>query len=1750
MQEKCSIVRISIVLLCVGAVLPASAGELEKLARVQSENDKSDLHGLDGRNASIGDASVVNPSVKQALYDNSEYSSDGSLKNESFPNIYSENELISNVRATTQSGLTADENSEPTEASEGYGYNEHTSRTSESSEEHSESGSTESTSQNDYTKMLETLEATTDDGTNEYTSQNYHTKMLETAEKTTEDRSIQHTSQNDDTKMLETAEETTEAGTTKNTSQNDHTKMLKTTEEITEDDSIEHTSQNVDTKMLETAEETTEAGSTKNTSQNDHTKMLETTEEITEDDSIEHTSQNVDTKMLETAEETTEAGSTKNTSQNDHTKMLETTEEITEDDSIEHTSQNDDTKMLETAEETTVAGSIENTSQNENTKMLETLGATTEDGYTEYTSQNYHTKMLETADETTEAGSTKNTSQDDYTKRLETFEATTDDVYTEYTSQKMLETAEETTEDGSTEPASQINISKTSTEGSNTDFTSQDQTEISEPTGSTAGDGNTKNNHVEILEFAEAIAAGENIEYTSQNYEAKMSETTGPSTEGPNTKYTSQNDIKTSEPAEPTTEGGNTEYSVQKYLQEISKPPEVTTEDGSTGNISQNDYTKVSEPDSPTTETGNKYTSQNDYTKVLKTFEVSTEAGSTKNTPQNEYPKTSEPARPTTQGGNTDYTVQKYPSKTPKSTTESGKTENTPQNDYTKVSEPDSPITESGFTGYNSQNDRTKMSKASEVTTEGGDTKFTFQNPTKTSETARPTTKGVDTHYTTQKYSTEIPRTSEVTTEYGRTENTFPYTKRPMPNGVTEKVAPNVDFRIKNVTSTSFVLEWEEPEEKEDLLKYHIVIKKKKSHYINNQCYRYQKFKFTKEYNETFFKFTNASPNHLYEVKIVAEYDNSNSTGIIKQVMTKSSKSTQPLNVKLTVNTHNVCYPDLQSYNVTLELKWELPCNTNGELVKFVIDTSEIVDIGDETYKPTGNKWKFTVPRNGNIRNETYGLVVGNLNASCHYDVTVVPITTNHALGVAAHELSERTKAGCPMEPREISSNTSSDNFVLHWMEPVPFRGKILDYNVIILKSSPKHPIPNSTDCPKNLNLSNYKHTTEFTYFNFDQAQPNFIYFYEISARTSAGTGKSSGRKHVSTQPKESEPIRHLTIKVEETIKYEKYENKIQIKFKEPCNTNGMFLYYNIEITGTRYGYPTTSYQITKTERTGTIHDHILREPEYFFNISITAVTEDHTSPTVSSVIRTKAAIPTVNEKKINYFMDENSPTSMKIVLDKELFSNKTGNVSNYAIFLYERVTSGSIPKEPSFGSWNQTCSGVDNTTYPSIRADKIYRVTDLKWNPFSGGNKVSVFFGKKETCPTNNFCRPLKEKTNYIIVVRGFTKNTCRDVFISFETGVSTSSVGLYLVLIFLLVLILLLGVYIHTKRTKFLAMFRSIPDASVEEAVPRHLVAVKNFKAYYNKLQNDPTILRKQYEEIDDETKKYKEECVKSTFALKPENKRKNRYTNILPYDEYRVKLNIDEDDEISSDYINASYIRGVSGEVEYIATQGPLEHTCKDFWKMVIQENIVVIVMVSQFIEKEKEKCFKYFPNNHENMMICEDLEVKCLTELQFDTYCVRTLLVRKDLKRLSVVHMQYLDWPDFGCPSGTYKMLSFCEEVRERIQLEKGLMAVHCSAGVGRTGTLISLDILLQTMRRKKEISVFECVMDLRKQRTHMVQTEKQYVYIHTCLKDVLENSSLYSFDETKNTEGHVYQNITNERVRSKRGTQCEESESVF
>jgi hypothetical protein len=329
------------------------------------------------------------------------------------------------------------------------------------------------------------------------------------------------------------------------------------------------------------------------------------------------------------------------------------------------------------------------------------------------------------------------------------------------------------------------------------------------------------------------------------------------------------------------------------------------------------------------------------------------------------------------------------------------------------------------------------------------------------------------------------------------------------------------------------------------------------------------------------------------------------------------------------------------------------------------------------------------------------------------------------------------------------------------------------------------------------------------------------------------------------------------------------------------------------------------------------------------------------------------------------------------------------------------------------------------------------------------GSDTVDFLIGNDTECSNANYCnRALSEDTEYYLIVRGLTSAAFKDSgLLHFKTDMPDDPrlgliLGLTFGLLVLLIIILILLFWWRRKR-KTRSSYQDEEkrcSTSLPEAIPCH-----RFVDYYANNKDGYTIFKQQFLDLGLQSK---EMSTAVTFANLPENRRKNRYTNILPFDDTRVKLKIDEDDEISSDYVNASYIKGYSGKTEYIATQGPLESTTRDFWKMILQENVSVIAMVSQFVEQSKEKCCQYFPNNHETMSFGESLEVKCSTELHFGTYCIRTLQVRKDSEQRNVVHMQFLEWPDFGVPQGTDNMLQFCHQLRENCESEGGLIVVHC------------------------------------------------------------------------------------------------------
>lgn len=275
---------------------------------------------------------------------------------------------------------------------------------------------------------------------------------------------------------------------------------------------------------------------------------------------------------------------------------------------------------------------------------------------------------------------------------------------------------------------------------------------------------------------------------------------------------------------------------------------------------------------------------------------------------------------------------------------------------------------------------------------------------------------------------------------------------------------------------------------------------------------------------------------------------------------------------------------------------------------------------------------------------------------------------------------------------------------------------------------------------------------------------------------------------------------------------------------------------------------------------------------------------------------------------------------------------------------------------------------------------------------------------------------------------------------------------------------------------------------------------VQLDDFDAYFKEMSKDSAYkFSLQFEEL----KSVGLDLTHDAADL-PVNRPKNRYTNILPYDFSRVKLISMHNDE-GSDYINANYIPGYKHGKEYIATQGPLPETRNDFWKMVMQQKSPIIVMLTQCNERRRVKCDHYWPFTDEPVMYGE-ISAEMLSENESPEWIIRKIRLGYADESLDVLHLNYTSWPDHGVPTvnAIESILQFVHIVRLQANRTKDPIIVHCSAGVGRTGTFIALDRLMQHIREHEFVDILGMVSDMRSHRLSMVQTEEQYVFIHQCV----------------------------------------------
>ncbi|XP_059197945.1 receptor-type tyrosine-protein phosphatase C isoform X2 [Centropristis striata] len=438
------------------------------------------------------------------------------------------------------------------------------------------------------------------------------------------------------------------------------------------------------------------------------------------------------------------------------------------------------------------------------------------------------------------------------------------------------------------------------------------------------------------------------------------------------------------------------------------------------------------------------------------------------------------------------------------------------------------------------------------------------------------------------------------------------------------------------------------------------------------------------------------------------------------------------------------------------------------------------------------------------------------------------------------------------------------------------------------------------------------------------------------------------------------------------------------------------------------------------------------------------------------------------------------------------------------------------------------------------IPEHNVVKVTCTYPKRFNGPEKLYVaklFYDRvlqKEL--TNPKCvfefKDLSYSTEYVVEVTAynghhFSKNPKKET-----TSTSYNDKAVIGFLVFLIILTsvaLLLVVYkiYILKRRKSHDLGEGmmlIPPANDEEnLLPVEPIAAEVLlEAYKRKLADEGRLFLHEFQSVPRIFSRYSVKDAKKTC-----NAPKNRYVDILPYDYNRVLLTTGNG-EPGCDYINASFIDGYKESKKYIAAQGPKDETVSDFWRMVWEQQSSIIVMVTRCEEGNRIKCAQYWPTPERETEIFEEFIVKLNSENRCPDYTIRHLSLTNKREKNSereVTHIQFMSWPDHGVPGEPHLLLKLRRRVNAFKNFFSGPIVVHCSAGVGRTGTYIGIDAMMEGLEAEGRVDIYGYVVRLRRQRCLMVQVEAQYILIHQAL---LEHNQ---FGETEITVSELHSTLS-------------------
>ncbi|KAM4723203.1 receptor-type tyrosine-protein phosphatase eta-like [Rhinophrynus dorsalis] len=778
-----------------------------------------------------------------------------------------------------------------------------------------------------------------------------------------------------------------------------------------------------------------------------------------------------------------------------------------------------------------------------------------------------------------------------------------------------------------------------------------------------------------------------------------------------------------------------------------------------------------------------------------------------------------------------------------------------------------------------------------------------------------------------------------------------------------------------------------------------------------------------------------------------------------------------PINMNSVTKTFTITYSNSSgSWNVSNPTK-------PGDIIFTNNGTNNLSLSWEDPINMTNVTKTFTITYSNssgswNVSSNTTNVTLPYLRSGTKYTITVVTV------GARMYQSSPVTteQYTIPGQAQNINvTNQNSTSFLeVSWTKP---EGKVDYYNVTLGGS--------------------IKITTS-TQLNFTGLLPGTLYTISIQTISSFCI-QSAGSVSEATYPTKPGDIIFTNIGT----------NSLSLSWGDPINMNSVTKTFTITYSNSSGSWNVSSNTTNVTLpylRSGTKYTISVVTVGARMYQSSPVTTEQYTIPVPPTVLPTPDS-SSLKHNQISFTFPE--------------FDSSNGPIKAYAAI----VTTGSDGARPPPGVLSMTYRDYKNKNKDTYVA--LIKETGLRSVRSDTPKSITVQIGDGSS--THGYENgPLSPMTSYRVSIAGFTaihfdnttniiaEGSCRFTYMNYSNAFVTQQdpgviIGAVVGCILGTAVICVLGFFIWRKRRR------------VKTSQP---IKTANFESHFMRQKADSNLgFSTEYESFASVGTDQPKEA-----AEYPENKIKNRYTNVLPYDHSRVKLLIQ--DHPTDDYINANYIPGFNMKKEFIAAQGPLPATVQDFWRMIWEKNICVVVMLTRCVELGKVKCEEYWPT--EQAKEFGDLLVHLTNETVLPDWTVRDFKVINKLSNENQQVRQYhfTAWPDHGVPKTTDVLINFRNTLWDYVKMcpPNSPVLVHCSAGVGRTGTLIALDRIIKQIECEEIVDVYGIVYDLRMHRVIMVQTESQYIFLNQCALDFIRARAAAKPDLIYQNANAIYENI--------------------